>query len=127
MNEASRYLPEEVIQKRSAKKRRTNIRVGSALAAVALGGALVSGCSDEAKISSGTVYSKEHQDSYVTIMPIGKVMMPIFHPERYEISFKQCKEPEKQNCRTNEEDVDKAKYDSIKIGQYVDFTPKKSN
>jgi hypothetical protein len=107
------------------------------LARAAIGGAVflastVSAMAcDKTEISDGFVYEKKHEEeriwSSVIVIPVGKALIPIpqthVDDEDWIIKIRKCPEAsaEPKTCHSEDFYVNKATYDGLNIGDYVNF------
>ena len=81
---------------------------------------LLVACSNKV-VNSGTVISKDHYNAYTTFINVGKVMVPIHHPERWTITVQSCdaKEPNETECPSSSHNVTKQTWDEYELGEYI--------
>ena len=74
----------------------------------------------EPKIQSGTAIVKEkyEEEGSTTYVKSGTVLVPIKHSDRYKVVLTQCKE---NKCVEDDIYVTKAQYDTLKIGDEIEY------
>ncbi|HSX15753.1 MAG TPA: hypothetical protein VLF40_03095 [Candidatus Saccharimonadales bacterium] len=96
------------------------------LIGAAAGFAALAGCDSPTVAENRPAVVEEHVDhpAYTSFILVGKVFVPIFHPETFGLKVKQCGEAGEQNadehgCVEQELGVDKKVYDRIHDGDTV--------
>lgn len=65
-------------------------------------------------IKEGTIYDKDYDPAYTTYIHSGKVMVPQYHSESWQLYFKD------ENGNKNWVDVDETTYSQYDVGDYWD-------
>ena len=104
------------------------LRKGLFKSALFLGGLTLAGCSDPGQELDADrpvkVLEHEYHRPYMTILPAGKVMVPVHHPEKFHLSVLQCAseqfEPSTENqCVTAHISVSRETYNNFPNGSVV--------
>lgn len=105
-----------------------NAKVPAAMLAAALSVSALAGCgNDNPEYEWGKpaiVYQHVYHEQYRTYVLVGKVLVPIQHPERFELGMRQCDRPEEaqadaEGCVNVAVDVDRQTYEQTSDGQEI--------
>lgn len=108
-------------------ERKTMPRAVAAGAGLLMGSLALVGCAHYEHVDTteaATVIQHNHQDAYTSFILAGKVLVPIYHPEQFDLEMRQCGKPEGENvdasgCVNEEVTVTKDQYGQFKDGDTV--------
>lgn len=110
-------------------KKKIEQKTATVLLALGLGSAALVGCGANAEIKDNVpakVLGHDYTAPYTTFIPVGKIIVPQFHPAEYDLEVRQCDRvgdegADKDGCVTAQVSVDEDTYNDHPDGSEIVF------
>lgn len=105
----------------------TGVKLPAAILAGGIGLAALAGCGAEVNDNQpATVEQHIYEPSYTSLIMVGKVLVPMYHPEQFDLKVRQCDragdpDADKQGCVTATVDVSKQTWNQYPDGSTIVF------